>query len=282
MDQIAKYITNDSSAQFIFVDATKTVNEVILKTGALPPAGIHLGQALMSCYLVHELSAKDEDHRTKLQWNVNGSFGNLYVDVNENREGRGTIINPTAFSGTISEPLGEGVLQVLRDQQKTHTGIVDSKGDVCSDMLEYLHQSEQRRCAMNLWVNYDSKSKDLHIKSAIGYFFEVFPQEDITKFELISHFWDEKFAELGSLSEWHLDLKKPIESMASIALEKTGRKTFEAPIAFGCNCSLERAQRALSFANQQENSPEQQKAEIICEYCAQVYNVDLSRNSREN
>ncbi len=275
MDQIAKYMTKDSSAQFIFVNATQTVNEVILKTTALPPAGIHLGQALMSCYLVHELSSKDQDHRTKLQWNVDGDFGNLYVDVNENWQGRGTIINPKAFSGEITESLGEGTLQVLRDQQKTHTGIVNSKGDVCTDLLEYLHQSEQRRCAMNLWVNYDVKSKDLRIKSALGYFFEVFPQEDATKFELISHFWDEKFAELGSLSDWQLDLSKPIKSMAEVALEKTGVKTFDAPISFGCNCSLERAERALAFANQQENSPEQKKAEIICEYCSQIYNVDL-------
>lgn len=278
MDQVVKYMTRDSSAQFIFVDATETINQVIHRTGCLPPAGIHLGQALISCYLVHELSAKDQDHRTKLQWNVAGPFGNMYVDVNEHRQGRGTINSPTAFSGQITESLGVGILQVLRDQQKTHTGIVDSKGDVCTDVLEYLHQSEQRRCAMNLWVNYDAKSKDLKIKSALGYFFEVFPQEDTMRRELIATFWDEKLAELGTLSEWSIDFKDPVTSMAEIALEKTGVRTFEAPIVFGCNCSLERAERALTFANQQENSPQENKAEIICEYCGQVYNVDLSQS----
>lgn len=277
MDQIAKYVTRDSSAQFIFVDATETVNQAIHRTGSLPPAGIHLGQALLSCYLVHELSAKDDDHRTKLQWNVDGLFGNLYVDVNEHRHGRGTITNPTAFSGHINESLGRGILQVLRDQKSTHTGIVDSKGDVCSDMLEYLHQSEQRKCAMNIWVNYDVKSEDLKVKSALGYFFEVFPNENSMRTELIAQFWDEKLAELGTLSNWSIDLNQSIASMAQISLDQTGVKTFEAPISFGCNCSLERAERALTFANRQENSPQESKAEIVCEYCGQVYNVDLNK-----
>jgi redox-regulated HSP33 family molecular chaperone len=277
MDQIAKYTTHDSSAQFIFVDATETVNQVLHRTGSLPPAGIHLGQALVACYLVHELSAKDDLHRTKLQWSVDGNFGNVYVDVNEHRQGRGTIYNPTAFSGDITESLGTGILQVLRDQQKTHTGIVNSNGDVCTDILEYLHQSEQRRCAMNLWINYDLKSKDLKIKSALGYFFEVFPQQDSMRSELISTFWDEKLAELGTLSKWNIDLDDPIASMAQISLDRTGKRTFEAPISFGCNCSLERAERALAFANQQDKSQDQQTAEIVCEYCSQVYNVDLRK-----
>lgn len=276
-DKIAKYMTHDSSAQFIFVDATETINQALQRTGSLPPAGVHLGQALMSCFLIHELSSKQEDHRTKLQWNVLGNFGNLYVDVNEKRQGRGTITNPTAFSGTLRESLGEGILQVLRNQTKTHTGIVNSKGDVCLDVLEYLHQSEQRRCAMNLWVNYDTDSKDLKLKSALGYFFEVFPQADSMRAELISSFWDEKLAELGSLSHWNINLNNPIVSMAHIALETTGRLTFEESISFGCNCTMERAERALSFANQQENSPEEIKAEIVCEYCGHVYNVDLSK-----
>lgn len=276
MDKVSKYITHDSSAQFIFVDATDTMNQVLKKTGAMPPAGIHLGQALLSCYLIHELSAKDFDHRTKLQWSVDGIFGNIYVDVNESRKGRGTIQNPTAFAGALNEKLGSGVLQVLRDQKKIHTGIVQSKGDVCLDSLEYLHQSEQRRCAMNLWVNYDTDSKDLKLQSALGYFFEVFPQNDKMRFELISSFWDEKINELGSLSHWNIDLSDPIESMAQIALDKTGRMTSTEEIAFGCNCSLERAKRALAFANRQENLPQESKAEIVCEYCSQVYNVDLN------
>lgn len=276
MDQIAKYMTHDSSAQFIFVDATETVSQALARTGALPSAGIHLGQSLLACYLVHELSAKDDLHTTKLQWSVNGPFGNLYVDVNEKRQGRGVINNPTVFTGQLSESLGEGTLQVLRTQKNTHTGIVSSKGDVCTDVLEYLHQSEQRRCAMNLWVHYDTQSKDLKIKAALGYFFEVFPNKDEMRTGLIAHFWEEKLKELGSLSQWGIDFKDSIPSMAKISLDTTGVKTFQTPVEFGCNCSLERAERALVFANKQENSPEKNKAEIICEYCGQVYNVDLA------
>lgn len=277
MDQIVKYITHDSTAQFIFVDATETVNQVLQRTKALPPAGFHLGQALLSCFLIHELSSK-QDHKTKLQWNVDGVFGNLYVDVNEKRQGRGTVQNPSAFEGLLEQTLGNGLFQVLRDQKATHTGIVSSKGDVCSDTLEYLHQSEQRRCAMNLWVNYDNHSKDLNIKSALGYFFEVFPHSDPLKFDLISSFWEEKLSELGSLSSWDIDFDDKIASMAQVSLGKSGRETSKESISFGCNCSLDRAKRALVFANKQENNFEQEKAEIVCEFCGQIYNVDLSES----
>lgn len=277
MDKIVKYTTHDTSAQFLFIDATETINTVLEKTGAQPPAGIHLGQALLSCFLIHELSAKESKHKTKLQWSVDGIFGTLYVDVNENRQGRGVIQNPTAFNGAVSESLGQGIFQVLRDEKKIHTGIVVSKGDVCLDSLEYLHQSEQRRCAMNLWVDYDLSSSNLKLSSAYGYFFEVFPQEDPLRYELISTFWDEKIRELGSLSQWNINRNDPITSMADIALETTGRKTFEEPVSFGCNCSMERAKRALAFANQQEETPEKTVAQITCEYCGHVYNVDLKK-----
>ena len=277
MDIISKYMTRDSSAQFIFVDATETVSQALARTGSLPSAGIHLGQALLSCYLVHELSAKGDDHRTKLQWSVDGPFGNIYVDVNEKRQGRGVIANPKTFTGKLKESLGHGTLQVMREQKITQTGIVDAKGDVCMDLLEYLHQSEQRRCAMNLWVSYDTESADLRIKSAVGYFFEVFPNADEMRTELISHFWEEKFAELGSLSQWGINLDDPIASMAQIALDKTGVKTSETPIEFGCNCSIERAERVLAFANEHDKENTQEVAEIACEYCGQVYQVDLSK-----
>lgn len=277
MDTIAKYLTHDKSAQFIFVDATETVKEIIKKTDCLPPAGIFLGQAMLSCFLIHELTSKVEMRKTKLQWSVNGPLGNLYVDVNEKREGRGVITNPQAFSGKINESLGQGVLQVIRDQGKVHTGIVATKGDVCSDVLEYLHQSEQRSCAMNLWVHFDPKSKDLEIDKAVGYFFEVFPQKDSMRSELISTFWAEKLEELGSLSSWNFKEETNIKSMASVALEQAGQTTSENLLKFGCNCSEERAERALVFANKQDASTDQRSAEIVCEYCGQRYEVNLNK-----
>jgi len=270
-------MTQDKSAQFIFVDATDTVKEIIKKTECLPPAGICLGQAMLSCFLIHELTAKGEKRKTKLQWSVDGPLGNLYVDVNEDREGRGVITNPQAFSGKINESLGRGVLQVLREQGKVHTGIVATKGDVCSDILEYLHQSEQRRCAMNLWVNFDPKSKDLEVDKAVGYFFEVFPQKDPLRLELISTFWEEKLNELGSLSSWSFKEETNIKSMASVALEKTGQLTSENSLKFACSCSEERAERALVFANKQDASTDQRSAEIVCEYCGQRYDVNLNK-----
>lgn len=275
MDKLQKYISADQSVVFGFLDATQTVNESLKRVGCLPPAGIHLGQALMGCVLVRSLYGEKSKNKLRMQWSVDGGFGNLFVDTDERGAVRGTIAKPQHFAGQLKESLGQGVLQVIREEKKSHTGLVESKGSVCPDILEYLHQSEQRRCAMNLWVQYDSSSDQLQIKNAWAYVFEILPIDDALKKEMIATFWEEKFRELGNMSTWKIDPKKPLESMADITLGSFGNQTQEQKIFFECTCSKERAERALVFANDKDKDNHQDAAEITCEYCGQRYDINL-------
>lgn len=295
MDILKKYISHDHSVVFSFVDATDSVNESLKSVGCLPPAGIHLGQALLSCLLVQSIYGEKNKNKLSMQWSVDGNFGNLFVDINENGGIRGTIAQPHFFAGKLSETLGDGVLQVIRDsaamtqsssssssndeaqftQLSKHTGLVTSKGDVVTDTLEYLHQSEQRQCAMNVWVQFDSNSEELRLKSAWGYLVELLPMDDVLKRDMIGMFWEEKFAELGNMSKWNIDPQDPTGSMAQITLGSFGKETSSRKVFFECTCSAERAERALVFANQRDQEHHQDEAQVTCEYCGQVYDVEL-------
>lgn len=275
MDTLEKYISTDASVSFAFLDATQTVRESIKRVGCLPPAGIHLGQALMACSLIHSLYGEKHKHKLRMQWSVDGQFGNVFVDASFSGGLRGTISNPQHFSGNLTESLGQGLLQVIREDKKSHTGMVTSAGDVCTDALEYLHQSEQRQCAMNLFVEYDTQSSDLQIKKALGYLFEILPSDNPIRKDIIATFWEEKFKELGSLSEWPITSTHPIQSMVDHTLGGLSQKSSEKKVFFECTCSKERAERALAFANKKDKEHYQVQAEIVCEYCGQKYDINL-------
>lgn len=277
MDNLKKYMSHDGSVSFSFVDATETVNESLSRVGCLPPAGIHLGQALLACVLVQSLYGDKQKNKLRMQWSVDGNFGNLFVDMNQQGGVRGTIANPQHFDGKLTESLGKGIFQVIREEKKSHTGLVQSKGNVVTDTLEYLHQSEQRQCAMNVWVQYDSGSDQLRVKNAWGYLVELLPMEDDLKRDMIATFWEEKFKELGNMSRWNIDPSSPITSMADITLGSFGKETSQKKFFFECTCSKERAERALVFANQNDAENHQEQAQITCEYCGQTYDVELKK-----
>ncbi|MCO5113903.1 MAG: Hsp33 family molecular chaperone HslO [Bdellovibrionaceae bacterium] len=284
MDILKKYMSHDNSVVFSFVDATMAVNESLKRVGCLPPAGIHLGQALLSCLLMQSIYGEKQKNKLSMQWSVDGSFGNLFVDMNDNGGIRGTITHPQFFGGKLNESLGEGVLQVIREgasvnQAHKHTGIVDSRGDVVSDTLGYLQQSEQRQCAMNVWIQFDTDSDELRLKAAWGYLVELLPMDDAFKRDMIAMFWEEKFKELGNMSKWNIDSNDPTTSMAQITLGTFGKEVSQKKVFFECTCNEERAQRALVFANQKDQDHHQDQAQVTCEYCGQVYDIELDKQA---
>ncbi len=284
MDILKKYMSHDNSVVFSFVDATMAVNESLKRVGCLPPAGIHLGQALLSCLLMQSIYGGKQKNKLSMQWSVDGSFGNLFVDMNDNGGIRGTITHPQFFGGKLNESLGEGVLQVIREgasvnQAHKHTGIVDSRGDVVSDTLGYLQQSEQRQCAMNVWIQFDTDSDELRLKAAWGYLVELLPMDDAFKRDMIAMFWEEKFKELGNMSKWNIDSNDPTTSMAQITLGTFGKEVSQKKVFFECTCNEERAQRALVFANQKDQDHHQDQAQVTCEYCGQVYDIELDKQA---
>jgi molecular chaperone Hsp33 len=174
--------------------------------------------------------------------------------------------------------MGPGKLMVRKNFEMSSTGVVASTGDVCTDTLGYLDQSEQRRCAMNLWVDlsWDEKNPEspVVVRSAYGYLLECLPDTDLRRQTLKTQIWEDRLKDLGTLSKWNIDKANPVESMIHILADGSSKKeVMTQNIRFHCNCSEERAERALALAVKETGEP-QVEAEIIrCEFCGKTYEI---------
>ncbi len=277
--QLQKAIAPDGLTQFLLIDAKDVVQESLTRLKAWPPSMIHLGQALMGAGLLHALLIKEDKSKLSLQWSVRGPFGDLYAESNAIGKLRGTIMQPQAPVNNMFAKLGSGILQVRRTEVDSSTGVVQAGGDVCMDLLTYLHQSEQRPCAMNLWVdlNWDDKNPEhpIYVRNALGYLVEVLPDERGVMDSNRLAQWENFLTSLGKLSEWEIDSQAPLASMLKFLNPGTPAKVLMYQnLSFYCSCSEERAQRALILALDQDKSlPRRESEEITCEFCGKVYEV---------
>lgn len=278
MDCLRKSLSADKEVEFLAIDATELVREAVQRTQAWPPAAIHLGQALMGSILLMSITTKESSSKLSLNWKVDGPFGDLYVECDELGNTRGTVSTPRADIQDLHTKLGEGLLQVRRTIKNTATGIVYAKGDVCQDLLAYLQQSEQRNCALNLWVNlqwsdYD-KENPIHVQSAYGYLLDLLPSSSPERQQAKAFFWETRLQELGGLSKWKFEGDPTLSILKTISDESNPNEIYYQAISFHCNCSEERAKRALSLVNKHDGIQESVvQEEVRCEFCGKVYRV---------
>jgi len=278
MNILRKYLINSEDLQLVVLDATELVATSMALSEAWPPATIHLGQGLMSASLLVSILTKETEGKLSLQWSSNGPFGDLFIESQPSGKTRGTILNAQAAVQNMYAGMGPGKLQVRKNFRQQSQGIIRSQGDVCSDILHYLNQSEQRQCAMNLWVdmtwNDDNSENPVELKRAYGYLFEVLPSQNASEDQLKKFTWESRLEEMGSLSQWSLDESDPVASIAEkIADGAELKEILTQKIQFSCNCTEERAERALTLAVKQSGEPRSETETIKCEFCGKTYSL---------
>lgn len=289
MDILRRAITKDGLVRISAINGTNLLQESLQRTKSLPPSMIHLGQGLLGSLLLLSVTTKSEDAKISLQWNTpTGPFGSMYVEANAKGEVRGTILKPQASVTDLKTLLGEGHLQVTRQEVKGQVGVVSCEGDVCSDLLNYLHQSEQRRVAMNLWVDLDvDEANEVHpfkVKKALGYLIELLPDDNVIEQKSREFYFEERLKELGGLSAWDIDYNDPTKSILQILSdEEKPKETMYQSLRFHCNCTEERAARALALAEAQSPTEDfmNKEEDVTCEFCGQTYHIHLGQTSEE-
>jgi len=278
MDVLRKYLIDSEDLQLAVLDATELVSESMHRTGAWPPATIHLGQGLMSTALLLSVLTKETAGKLSLQWSSNGPFGDLYVEGQPSGEFRGTIMRPQSPVQNLKAGMGPGQLQVRKAFLTSSQGIIRSQGYVCTDVLHYLEQSEQRQCAMNLWVDLSWDDNDQEnpvvLKKALGYLLEVLPTSNRSQDKLRGMTWEHRIEELDSLSNWGLNDQDPLGSMVDRLTEGLdANEILTQRVKFSCKCSEERAERALTLAIAQSGDPRAEEESIRCEFCGKTYTL---------
>jgi molecular chaperone Hsp33 len=280
---LLKALSENGEAVVYTLDATALVQESMERLNAFPPATKHLGQAMMASLLLQALF--DAEESLSLQWMSAGPFGHCYVESRNFGECRGTIQNPRAAVADYETNLGPGLLQVRRAVNGVSTtSVVDAVGDVSLDLVEYLEKSEQKNCGLNLSVaiHWDEENPS-HIKvtSALAYLIHILPQptEQLLNDALVR--WNRQMADLGPISKWLLRPEQTtLDMLRLITGEEEPEVVMNQRVLFSCNCSEERAARALAMLETQEKKEgsfhPQPETEIRCEYCGKTYTLKSS------
>lgn len=280
-DALQKMISENGEATIYVLDATSLVQESMERIGSFPPATKHLGQAMMAAVLLQALTEKEKES-VSLQWMCPGDFGHLYAEARNYGEVRGTISNPQAPVLDYETSLGNGILQVRRSAGDiSTTGVVNSSGDVSADIVEYLERSEQKNCGVNFSVQmeWDDEVKEkFRVQRALAYLIHILPQPTEQKMNDALVRWDRQMRALGHMSKWLIrEDQRTLDMLRLISGEENPNVVMNQRVLFSCNCSEERAARALTLLHHQEKKegtePSRAETEIRCEYCGRVYKI---------
>ncbi len=277
MGRLIRCITSDGAVIASAVDTTDVVAaaEQIHSTSAVVTAA--LGRLLTAASMMGNM-LKNKDDSVTLRLAGNGPAGSVIAVSDAQGNVRGYASNPIVeiplnekgkldVSGAVGK---EGTLYVLKDigLKEPYNGSVPLvSGEIAEDITAYYAISEQipTVCALGVLVN-----PDLTVKKAGGYIIQMMPfatDEEIKKVE-----------------DGIKDMR-PISTMLSegMSLEdiiKTALKYYEVEVldetqvAYKCNCSRERVEKALISMGKKdllEMAAEQESTNIECHFCDKNY-----------
>lgn len=277
MGKLVRCITSDGAVMATAVDSTDIVAEAerIHCTSAVVTAA--LGRLLTAASMMGNM-LKSEGNSLTLRLSGNGPAGSVIAVSDWEGNVRGYAMNPVVelplnakgkldVAGAVGR---EGTLFVMkdlgmRDPYNGHVPLVS--GEIAEDITAYYAISEQipTVCALGVLVN-----PDLTVKVAGGYIIQLLPGADEATIE---------------------KLEKSIEGMKSVTqmldsgitpeeMIKTALKDFEVEVlytqevAYKCNCSKERVEKALISIGREDLekiAQEEESTEVKCHFCDKAY-----------
>lgn len=277
MDKLVRAIAKDSSMICLAIDSTNMVRaaEQIHQTSATVTAA--LGRLLTGASMMGGM-LKDTDHTLTLRLSGNGPVGSVIAVADAIGNARGYVTNPIVelplnshgkldVAGAVGR---DGYLCVSKDvglaePQMGFSQIVS--GEIAEDLTYYYATSEQipTVCALGVLVN-----PDLTVKAAGGYIVQLLPGADD---EVIARL-EENINKLPPISSMIRDGLSPYD-VINKALDGFEPEVMdEREVAYLCNCSKARIERALISIGAEEltsMAKEQEATEVCCHFCNKKY-----------
>jgi redox-regulated HSP33 family molecular chaperone len=207
---IRRCLTQDKDCVIVTVDTREILQTLMEQQEAYPSPMLHLARACVASLLVQGLNASIENESIELQWKLQGAFG----DLNARSEGfgkvRGNIQKTKVFFPELDHSLGEGIFQCRKTKnQISSQGILPSQGQVYLDLQEYFENSEQKKCALGMSVNFklDSSANSERpyvLDRAQGYLLHILPGSNGSD-EILTRKMHHHLEALGPISEWALE-----------------------------------------------------------------------------
>ncbi|SHE91069.1 Hsp33 family molecular chaperone HslO [Caloramator proteoclasticus] len=242
-----------------------------------PTASAALGRLLTAGSIMGAMLKGEKDTLT-LSMNGRGPAGNLVVVANSKGNVKGYISNPHVdlplndkgkldVGGAIGK---DGFLNVVKDMglKDPYVGSVPIyTGEVGDDIAYYFTVSEQVPSAVALGVLVDT---DISIKSAGGLVIQMMPGAN----ELLADIITFRLQEIPPLSTLIAE-GKTCEDILNLLFDDMDLKIHEEiDIAYECDCSRERVEKALIALGKEELERLKEEEEIMqveCHFCERRY-----------
>ena len=295
---MADYLIRGTAANdFVraFAVTSAAVTETARKAHDLSPvASAALGRTLAAA-LMMGADMKNENDVLTIQFLGDGPIGGITATANSRGEVKGFVNNPSVILPPnefgkldVGGAVGRGSLQVLKDigLKEPYAGQVDiQNGEIAQDLTYYFAVSEQVPSVVSLGVLTDRT--DYSIRCAGGYIIQLMPgcPEDIIP-QL-----EQACISAPPVTEMLKDGMTPETILEKLLGPLDFRVMDRMPVAFRCDCSRQRVEKALIALGQKEIRSliaEGNPVTLNCHFCNTDYTfsvdelIDILQKAREN
>ena len=275
-DQLIRAISQDGLIKVSAVSTRDLTERARQIHKTLPVATAALGRLLAGASMMGN-ALKEEAASLTLQIKGGGPLGTLLAVSDHEGNVRGTVEHPAVDIPLredgkldVGEAVGnQGTLTVIRDlrMKEPYVGSVGLLwGEIAEDIALYFVESEQIPTACGLGVLVD---RDQSVLSAGGYLVQLLPGAGEETAERL----EASLRAAGPVTEL-LKADPDPEALLRAALPGLALEVLEKrPIAYRCDCSRERMERALISLGREELRAmidEQGSAELTCRFCDNV------------
>lgn len=275
-DYIVRATAANAQIRAFAANTKEMVEEARRIHNTSPVVTAALGRLLTGGAMMGAMQKGEEDLLT-LQVSGDGPLKGMTVTADARGNVKGYAIEPQvmlppskAGKLDVGGAVGKGSLRVIKDMglKEPYVGqTVLQTGEIAEDLTYYFATSEQVPSSVGLGVLME---KDNTVKQAGGFILQLMPfaeEEVIAKLE-------QNLSDFTSVTRV-LDEGKTPEEMLGLLLSGLDLEiTDTRPVAFCCNCSRERVERAiLSIGRKEirEMIEEQKPISVNCHFCNREY-----------
>lgn len=255
---------------------TNMIEEARNKHYTLPTATAALGRTMTAGAMLGFMLKGEE--KLTIQVQGGGPIGRIVVDANAKGEVRGYVDHPDVdlplneqgkldVSGAVGT---EGFLYVTKDlalKDPYRGGVPIVSGELAEDFTYYFAKSEQTPSVVALGVLVQPQ-----VLAAGGFIVQVMPDIPEETVQIL----EANIKNLPSMTSM-LEEGLSLENILTRVLGDSVKVTQTMDVAFRCQCSRDRVEQTLISLGRKELIEiieEEGKAEVVCHFCNEKYQLD--------
>ena len=280
-DYIVRATAGNAQIRAFAATAKDTVEAARAAHSLSPVASAALGRTLIGTAMMGAM-LKGENELVTVQIKGDGPIGQITATSDAVGRVKGYVHNPSvmlppnaAGKLDVGGAVGRGMLQVIKDMglKEPYCGqTVLQTGEIAEDLTYYFASSEQVPSSVGLGVLMVKETGT--VRQAGGFIIQLMPFAEDAVIETL----EKNLTTLPSVTAM-LDEKMTPEQMLEKVLdglEVTFTDTL--PLAFHCNCSKERVEKALISVGEKEIKTmiaEGKPIEVNCHFCNKNYSFSI-------